>query len=124
MTAMQVLTDLHVLGIRLEVRGDRLRYAPRSAITPDLVERMKRHKSELLTVLAPTSPSTDKANGFGGVIDPPDACPKCRTLELWKTMVGSWRCRRCDPPTKAAELREEAARLRLDCVVSTNMDDA
>jgi len=45
------------------------------------------------------------------VIDPPDPCPECGTLELWQTLAGNWRCLRCDPPTKARRLRERAARL-------------
>jgi hypothetical protein len=45
------MTDLVRLGIRIEALGDRLRYSPRSVVTPDLAERMKIHKGELLAVL-------------------------------------------------------------------------
>lgn len=45
------MTDLARLGIRIEARGDRLRYSPRSAVTPDLTDRMKAHKGELLAIL-------------------------------------------------------------------------
>ncbi len=51
MSAAALLLDLERLGIRLEARGDRLRYSPRSALTPDLLNRLKAHKQELLTVL-------------------------------------------------------------------------
>jgi len=46
-----LITDLDRLGIRLEAHGDRLRYAPRSAVMPDLALRMKEHKGELLAIL-------------------------------------------------------------------------
>ena len=45
------MTDLAQLGIRIEAHGDRLRYSPRSAVTPDLGQRMKAHKGELLAML-------------------------------------------------------------------------
>jgi hypothetical protein len=56
----QLLRTLTQLGIRLEADGDRLRYAPRSAVTPDLAKRMKAHKPELLAMLRP-SPRTEES---------------------------------------------------------------
>lgn len=53
MSAADLLLDLGRLGIRLEADGERLRYFPRSALTPDLLERLKAHKAELLAVLRP-----------------------------------------------------------------------
>ena len=50
-TATQLMADLTRLGIKLEAHGDRLRYSPRSAVTPDLADRMKAHKGELLAIL-------------------------------------------------------------------------
>ena len=47
------------------------------------------------------------------VIDPPDPCPECGSLELWQTLTGNWRCLRCDPPTTARRLRERAARRKI-----------
>lgn len=51
MNTTQLMTDLTRLGIRLEAHGDRIRYSPRSTVTPDLAQRMKMHKSELLAIL-------------------------------------------------------------------------
>lgn len=51
MTAAELLSDLTTLGIQLEARGERLRYWPRSAATPDLVARLQAHKGELLAML-------------------------------------------------------------------------
>lgn len=51
MNANNLLTDLTRLGILLEAQGDRLRYWPRSAVTPDLAKCMTSHKGELLAIL-------------------------------------------------------------------------
>ncbi len=157
MSAAQLMTDLARLGIRIEAHGDRLRYSPRSAVTPNLTNRMKAHKGELLAILRrdPEAPAIDLTNATQvwqaaldrlegdplfppdvieglqaadarwaddpeagetdegiEVIDPPDPCPECGTLELWQSLAGDWRCLRCDPPTKARRLREQAARLK------------
>jgi hypothetical protein len=52
MTAHDLLTELDRRGITLQAHGDRLRYSPRSAVTPDLAGRMKAHKAALLAILA------------------------------------------------------------------------
>ena len=57
MSAADLLLDLSRLGIRLEADGERLRYFPRSVLTPNLLGRLKAHKAELLTMLRP-APST------------------------------------------------------------------
>ena len=57
MNIAQLITDLTRLGIHIEAHGDRLRYAPRSAVTPDLTDRMKTHKDELLAILRRDSPA-------------------------------------------------------------------
>ena len=51
MTAAELIAELTRRGIRLETAGDRLRYSPRSALTPDLAAQMKAHKAELLVLL-------------------------------------------------------------------------
>jgi hypothetical protein len=48
MSAAEILADLARRGIRLEADPERLRYYPRSALTPDLLERLKANKAELL----------------------------------------------------------------------------
>jgi len=50
-SAAQVLTDLHKLGIDVQAHGDALRFRPRSAMTPALLERLQAHKAELLRLL-------------------------------------------------------------------------
>ena len=137
MSAMKLLADSARLGIRLEAHGDRLRYAPRSAVTPDLADRLKAHKGELLAILRQEAPVpdvvlTDAAEGHCDDLDlwaedllpdgpngwpvnsfePPDPCPECGMLEMWQTAEGNWRCERCDPPTTAWRLLELVARLQ------------
>lgn len=51
MTARQLVSKLTCLGIRLQRRGGTLRYTPRSAVTPDLLEQLKVHKTVLLEML-------------------------------------------------------------------------
>ncbi len=208
MSAARLMTDLAQLGIRIEAHGDRLRYSPRSALTPDLADRMKVHKAELLAILWPEGaphtpaiepsiearpteqspadkydwidksftappkpprphcrchreqrwwrsihgdhlicgichppatpdvmedlraadvrwaddPEASESDEAIEVIDPPDPCPKCGTLELWQSLAGNWRCLRCDPPTKARRLRERTARLKTDRTDSPRMN--
>jgi hypothetical protein len=76
----QFLADLDRLGIRIESRGEQLRYSPRSAMTPDLLGRLKAHKAELLAILRGETgdpglnpePHTAPAGMVGGLIDDDD----------------------------------------------------
>lgn len=51
MSVTDLLADVARLGIKLEAHGDRLRYCPRSAVTPELIEHLTAHKAELLAML-------------------------------------------------------------------------
>ena len=46
--AGDLLAELWRRGIQVEAHGDRLRYRPRSAVTPELAQRLKSRKAELL----------------------------------------------------------------------------
>jgi len=118
MTTADLMTDLARLGITLEAHGDRLRYSPRSAVTPDLAQRMKTHKGEVLALLRTNCDMvTDSGAGavrpdqpiddpWDSAIDSPEPCPDCTSLELWQAPVGDrWRCLHCDPPTAARRLK-------------------
>lgn len=61
------MTALIAQGIELRVQGDRLRFRPRSAMTPALIARLKTHKPALLSLLAVTKTPTDAPDsaGFG-----------------------------------------------------------
>ena len=66
MSAAKLMADLTRLRIRLEVHGDRLRYSPRTAVTPELANRMKAHKGELLAMLRLP---IDSPTAFAAVVD-------------------------------------------------------
>ena len=49
--AAVLLVELTRRGIELDAEGRRLRYRPKSVLTPGLAQRMMRHKAELLQIL-------------------------------------------------------------------------
>lgn len=67
-TPAALLAELTARGIALQARGDRLRFRPWKAMTPELVARVAAHKPELLALLAVTkTPAGGSASvGFGG----------------------------------------------------------
>ena len=54
-TTADLLADLTGRGIELRAEGGRLRFRPVAAMTPELAERVKAHKGELLDLLSPAS---------------------------------------------------------------------
>ena len=59
--AAAVLAQLTHRNIELQAHGDRLRFRPRSAMTADLAERVKLHKTDLLAILRATDADTPRA---------------------------------------------------------------
>jgi tubulysin polyketide synthase-like protein len=56
MSTGALLAELRRLGIEIEADGDRLRYAgPEGAISPELLERLKAHKADLIAVCRKTN---------------------------------------------------------------------
>jgi hypothetical protein len=49
--AIKLLAELTARGVQVEARAGRLRYWPRSALTPHLTEQLKQHKAALLALL-------------------------------------------------------------------------
>jgi|GEM_PF-3484966 len=47
----KLLTELKRLGITLVASGGRLRYRPRVKMTPELVDRLREHKAEILKTI-------------------------------------------------------------------------
>jgi len=52
MTAADLIRELRSLGVTLAANGDRLRFSPRSAVTGELLQRLRDSKAELLAMLA------------------------------------------------------------------------
>ena len=107
MIATQILADLAHLGIRIEARGDRLRYSPRSAVTPDLVGQMRAHKAELLAALEPSRAAADIL------------CPWCKGSDLADADAGL-RCVVCD--RIAWVPHEEGGLVRVDHIGDEEID--
>ena len=67
---MVILADVARRGITLQAHGGKLRFRPRSAMTPELTHRIKSHKSALLALLTipggDTTSPMDTATGRDG----------------------------------------------------------
>lgn len=64
MTTATLIQELRSQGVTLEAVGERLRFHPRSAVPPDLLQRMCDCKAELLAMLHPQDGrSSDAADG-------------------------------------------------------------
>jgi hypothetical protein len=68
--AAQLLTGLQALGVVLVADGNRLRFHPRDRVTPDLLDRMKLCKGDLLRLL----------NSPGGVYETPAIPERSRVV--------------------------------------------
>ncbi|MCH7872620.1 MAG: hypothetical protein IID33_13055 [Planctomycetes bacterium] len=79
--AVELLKELGRRGVVVEARGDRLRYRPRSVVSPELADRIRSHKAELLSILtverpaAASSPPTESKFRFTSeIMDFGDIC--------------------------------------------------
>jgi hypothetical protein len=57
-SAAALLGELRERGVEVWAAGDRLRYMPRSAVDPELRDRLAAHKAELLEALGPEPAGT------------------------------------------------------------------
>ena len=48
MTTTELLIELRRCGVELVAAGERLRYRPRGAVGPNLLDELRRHKREIL----------------------------------------------------------------------------
>jgi hypothetical protein len=117
-TAAALLMRLADLGVSAKADHGALRLRPASAIPPDLLVVLQKHKAELLAVLTAqsngmTKPSAPTAIDLGPL--PAGPCPGCGGGLWWRSSVLSagpspWRCRRCERPDPAAWLDGHAVR--------------
>lgn len=85
MTPVTLLPELRRRRISFCVEDDRLRYrCPRGALTPELHERIRSHKVELLEEL------------MRGI--PQQPCYVCGRRQWWRSPYGGWFCSVCHPP--------------------------
>jgi hypothetical protein len=67
MSAMALLAELRGRGLEVMAEGDLLRYRPISAITPELLDRLRAHKPTLLKLLAWEGRNLEEADRRGFV---------------------------------------------------------
>jgi len=96
MTANDILSELTRRGVRLEVVGDRIRWRPKEAVPEELVEGLKRLKSEIIAEL-----SRESQSGLG-LCPGPTHCGGCyevspnkwmhppRVPEKWRAWLENW----------------------------------
>ncbi len=114
----QLLADLNARGIKLAPHGDRLRFSPRGAMTPELAERLRTHKVEVLAHLAGEDPKVedvpveDNALEDNPVEDPavseegapqPEAVCRCGSVEVRDVVL-------LHPPHHGRSTRRDCAR--------------
>lgn len=71
--AVDLLAELHALGVELVAEGERLRFRPREAVGPELRARMVRLKPELIALI--TLPTVPAAAVHGPAADEADLSP-------------------------------------------------
>ena len=137
--ALQLLEELQARGVTLMADGDRLRFHPRGKVTPGLLDRLRKHKTEMLQSLAadPLAPPqsidpagwVECADGRRGIIraDKTDhlndietidlndvtPCSRCGLLEAWWGILGGQHCMVCDAAALARSRRLAARAERI-----------
>lgn len=94
-----LLEELRDRGIRLEARSNgNLHVAPKGRLTPDLLDRIRRHKSELLALLVQKPHSfsqiearrlirTCKEHGVGLCLEPDGTLVLTSNGRAWRSLV-------------------------------------
>ena len=103
MTAKEILSELTRRGVHLEVAGDKLRWRPKEAVTPDLVEALKKWKAEIIAAV-----TVSKTTGLG-LCPGPERCGGCyevnpgihlhppKVSEEWKAWLTKWQPKKGNP---------------------------
>jgi hypothetical protein len=84
-----LLAEVAARGGRLLRRGEGLRVEAPVPLPPELVERLRAHKAELLALVPPVGQGEPLA-------DPTTPCPACGCGGYWHAADG-WRCEGCAP---------------------------
>ena len=75
MTATEILSELDRRGVELQAAGERLRFRPKDAVPPKLLEAMKQQRAKILEVLQSGQPVT----GYGRCPGP-EKCAGCYSI--------------------------------------------
>jgi hypothetical protein len=118
---IEILSRIRQAGGTIEVVGGDLRVkAPKGLLSSAERLLLAEHKAEIIKLLAAEMVVEDEpqdqhaAQQDDEQVEAVDVapCSKCRSLELWQTAVGTWRCLRCDPPTIAIRALEKVQQIR------------
>ncbi len=77
MTATALLEEIRLLGVDVQVNGDRLRLRPACRLTPEFVEKLRACKPELLAVLRREERHDSERVGPWQPPGNPRRCPSC-----------------------------------------------
>ena len=98
MNAIELLNDVQARGIQLVAEEGRLRFRPRAAVTPELLETIKQHKAELLALLAGDAVPDDaeeQAKPTGKPRCPSCFCERVRDVPIHRGESVRRDCRKC-----------------------------
>ena len=106
--ADQLLAELAAQGIEVQVDENRLRYRPKDRVTPDLLERLREHKADVLAALSKTR-LEERQN-----LPPPCRCHReqlhrCDKLPMAMPIS---RCRWSIAPTDSRRIHAKTRRAR------------
>jgi hypothetical protein len=88
MSTRTLIAEIRMLGVKLWTEGDRLRYAgPEEAVTPELVERVRSHKPEIVKLLKAKRRKLEQADRRGLIIRWSEY-PKW--IKLHDPLTGEW----------------------------------
>lgn len=103
--ARAVLDELRALDVEVVVAGDKLRFKPPGAVTPDLRQRMKEEKDALLDLLLSAAKTAPTSGELAAVQRRLAALLKGR---LWRDSGGTWPKGTRFAPSNAKRVAAEA----------------
>jgi hypothetical protein len=74
-----LLAEVRRREVRLEVAGRKIRYTPHDGLTPELIDRLKQHRADVIATLGPV----------------PQPCPACGSAIFWLAVTGETTCIGC-----------------------------
>lgn len=89
---MEILVELKRQGIRIWLGEDGLKLSPKSKLTPELIEKIKTHKDQIINNLR-----NQEATRINEP-QPQKPCYICGDYNWWLSIYGKWVCGTCHPP--------------------------
>lgn len=117
--ASRVLVELRALGVRVEVVGGSLRFAPAGAVSAPLRKRLAAEKPGVLALL---HQEAFAAGGGDGDNPSLEKCMTCGQRDFVRPRAGgAWRCARCRPYDLPAAEVEWWPRVELEVPFDSSM---